>query len=613
MLLRALNQYQGEGEGEAVPPGYAIKTLGFVLRIDDDAQGCALTSQYDSKNNDRGKTQMAAPKSLVPNLTRTVKPAPMLACDNATYVLGRAKSVDDSAGQAKEEAAAKTKQELFDGLLREYAKEAGDEDVSVFLRWRENGCPGLNEALQRLDTFSAKRLDLDPIAIQVGLSEQLHRKAAAKRFWSRYATATKSGGVEAVCLSCGEFKSTVDTLPQSLAGSLVPATSTSNVALLSVNFPSASRGASGTGLKSAPICADCASGAVSAFNALASSEKHRWGVASEDRATIWWSTDGALDINFLDRPDPAEIKAFHDALDSGKKPPGDLEEDDVKRFYALTFSGNVARLVIRQWIDLPLYDVLGHVSQWLDQSATPDPDRPHVGISEMARSCGSFVPSDGMFSTMPDGSRELFLRAALTGGALPPNLLVRAVSRARAEIHYLSLPDPRQLGVIRRRMNARFALIRLILNRQNTKEIALTQYLNEDLDDPAYLSGRLFAERESLQYQALGDVNASITDRFFERASASPLSVEHSLAVLEKQHLKALERKGKRDAAVGFDKRLGALHERIDVLEIPKQLPAEKQALWISGYHQQRQENFRRAAEAKQKKQLQDPTDNEEN
>lgn len=604
MLLRALNQY--EGVGGAVPPGYAIKTLGFVLHIDPDARGCSLNSQYGAEETGKGKSRQTAPSALVPNITRTVKPVPMLACDNASYVLGRPKVVDDPAKQTKEIAAANVKRDLFDDLLREYAEEADDDDARTFLRWRENGCPGLEQAVDGLDAFSVKRLDFDPIAIHVNASGPIHENPAAKRFWSERAGATKSGGTTNVCLSCGERKPVVDTLPQSLMGSLVPATSTANVALVSVNFPSASRGASGTGLRSAPICVDCASGAVSAFNALAADESHRWGRSSEDRATIWWSTGDAFDFNNLDRPQPEDIKAAINALETGRRPVGVL---DVDRFYALSFSGNVARLVIRQWIDLPLTDVLIHIGSWFRDSATPDPEREYVGVSEMARSCGSFVPSDGMFSAMPEGSRELLIRCVLTGDGLPRNLLIRAMSRARAEIHYLGLSDPRQVAVVRRRMSARFALIRLTLNRQNNKEITLSQYLDEELDDPAYLSGRLFAERESLQYQALGNLNASITDRFFERASGSPLSVDRALTVLERQHLRTLERKGRRDAAVAFDKRIGSLHERIKAKGLPKQLSVEDQALWVSGYYQQRQENFRRATELKQQKQLAQNTD----
>ena len=97
-----------------------------------------------------------------------------------------------------------------------------------------------------------------------------------------------------MCLSCSQMKPTVDTLPQSLQGALIPATSTANIALLSTNFPAASRGARGVGLKSAPICVDCASGAVTGFNKLAGSQDHRWGYRGDPTATIWWTTDDDL-------------------------------------------------------------------------------------------------------------------------------------------------------------------------------------------------------------------------------------------------------------------------------------------------------------------------------
>lgn len=597
MLLRALTRYRGS-DG-VVPAGYARKTLGFVLRIDDDAEGCVLNSQYDPRPDARGKQQFVPLTALVPNVTRTVKPVPMLGCDNAGYVLARPKLVDDPVKQAKEDVAAQTKRELFDELLGEYAEANDDEDARTFLRWRRNGSPGAQRAVETLDDFSAKRLDLDPIAIQVGASMWLHLKPAAQRFWSARVGAAKSGGGQGVCLSCGEYKTVVHTLPQSLTGALVPATSTANVALLSANFPAASRGASGTGLKSAPVCTDCASGAVSSFNALASSERHRWGNRSEARATIWWATDDAIGFEALDQTKPEAVQGFLEALDTGRHAPGRL---DLERFYALTFSGNVARLVVRQWIDLPLAEVHKHVVRWFHDSATPDVEYPYVGASEMARSCGSFVPSDGAFASMPEGSRELLLRCALTGGTPPKSLLIRAVSRARAEIHYLSLSDARQVAVVRRRMKARFALIRLTLNRLRPKESPVPQYLDEERNEPAYLYGRLFAERESLQRRALGEVNTSITDRYFDRASADPLSVERALTVLEKKHLESLRRKGEKGTEVAFDKRIGALHERIELEPPLRRMSVEEQALWIAGYYQQRQQNFRAAAESKSTK-----------
>lgn len=591
MLLRALNKYRSDGA--AVPLGFARKPIGFVLRVDHDAEGCSLLSQYQLDDTGKGKPRLVAPPDLIPNIVRTIKPVPMFGCDNSGYVLGRSKVAEDPDKQGKESVAAELKRQKFDELLREYANEADDDDVRTFLRWRDNGSPGLEQAVGRLDSFNLKRLDLDPIAIQVGASGPIHLKPAARRFWSARATSSKSAGTASICLSCGQLGPVVDTLPQSLIGSLIPATSTSNVALFSVNFSAAARGASGTGLRSAPICAGCASGAVSAFNSLAASETNRWGGRSEDRATIWWTTEDGYDLGILESPDPEQVHKVYEAAERGQRPLGDLDAD---RFYALTFSGNVARLVIRQWIDLPLRDVRENVVAWFKDSATPDPARENFGISEMARSCGEFIPSDGVFSSMPEGSREALLRCALAGEPLPRNLLVRAVSRARTEIHYMSLLDARQISIVRRRASARFGIFRIMLNRLKPEEINLPRYIDETLDDPAYLSGRLFAECEWIQRQALGEINSSIRDRFFERASASPLSVQRSLAALANQHLKTLTREGRRKAATAFDKRIGALVERIRAQELPRQLPVEKQALWISGYYQQRQENFRRAA-----------------
>lgn len=599
MLLRALNEYR-DPDGRTPPgPGYATKPLGFQLRIDSDGRGCQLHSLYKPDDSVSGKSKMVATDAVIPNLTRANNPPPLLACDNATFVLGRPKADNDPAKWEKELAKATAKRRAFDELLREFAEEADDDDARTFLRWRSNGEPGLEKAIAALDSFSAKRLDFDPIAIGVGASGLIHAKPEARRFWSARATASKTGSEARICLSCGEHKPVVDTLPQSLVGALVPATSTSNVALLSVNFPAASRGASGTGLRSAPICAGCASGAVAAFNALAASKDHRWGGRSEAQATIWWTKENSVDFNTLEEPEPRQVAAFLAALDKGRRSIGELDQPD--HFYALTFSGNVARLVIRQWIDLPLQHAHRNVVAWFDDSAGPIPERPYFAVSEMARSCGDFVPSDGMFSALPEGSRELLIKCALTGAQLPRALLIKAVSRARSEIHYLSVPDPRAHGVVRRRMDARFALIRLTLNRSYLKGKPLSSHLDEARDEPAYLSGRLFAVRESLQYQALGEVNASITDRYFERASANPASVEHALTALEQQHLRTLRRKQRTQAAaVAFSKRVVDLHARCG--PAPGRMATDDQALWIAGYYQQRQENFQRAQEKKQQK-----------
>lgn len=603
MLLQALNQYADSGEEGSTPPGYAVKSLGFELRIHPDLQGADLVSLYESAETKGGKPRREAEQSLVPNISRANNPPPMLGCDNAAFVLGRPKASPDMTKQAKEDSKAAAKCQAFDDLLGEYAASCGDADAFAFLQWRDAGEPGLAESIERLDAFELKRLDLDLIALRVGRTgHRLHESAAAQEFWSHRSMASKGSGRQLICLCCGRYKPVVDTVPQSLIGALVPATSTSNIALMSTNFSSASRGASGTGLKSAPICADCASGAVSAFNKLAASEKHRWGGRSEETATIWWTKDGSVDLGCLDDPEPDAIANLLNSPGKGR-PPGQLDDDEVDRFYALTFSGNVARLVVRHWIDLPLDDVRGNVTAWFNDSATPAPDKPHHSVSALATSCGELLRKDGAWvETPPSGSRGVLLQCALMDQPPPTNLLVRAVSRAKAEVNYLGSSDGRTAAIARKRMHARFGLIRLILNRTSAKENKVPQFLDEENISPAYVSGRLFAVRESLQYAASGGVNASITDRFFARASANPESVEGTLSRLEKQHIRTLERKGKRGSSIRLSARIDELHARQG--PAPGRLPVADQALWIAGYYQQRVANFAHSAEAKLAKQI---------
>ncbi len=61
--------------------------------------------------------------------------------------------------------------------------------------------------------------------------------------------------------------------------------------------------------------------------------------------------------------------------------------------------------------------------------------------------------------------------------------------------------------------------------------------LNEQSTIPAYLLGRLFAVLEKAQQDAIGDVNASIKDRYFTSACASPASVFPILLRLSQHHI----------------------------------------------------------------------------
>ncbi len=109
--------------------------------------------------------------------------------------------------------------------------------------------------------------------------------------------------------------------------------------------------------------------------------------------------------------------------------------------------------------------------------------------------------------------------------------------------------------------------------------------------NPGYLLGRMIAVIERLQQLALGDVNASVTDRYFGAASATPRAVFVRLLKNARHHV----RKAKDDdrtagTAHWLDRQLDELADRFDPRHrgFPAHLSLEDQGLFVLGYHQQR-------------------------
>lgn len=124
--------------------------------------------------------------------------------------------------------------------------------------------------------------------------------------------------------------------------------------------------------------------------------------------------------------------------------------------------------------------------------------------------------------------------------------------------------------------------------------------LNPVFESDGYSLGALMAVLERLQQIALGDVNASVVDRYFSAASASPRSVFIRLLKNSRHHAKkALDADDRK--AQGFARRLDRFVDffcsRFDVNRkrypyqasgIPAHLDLEQQGLFVLGYHQMR-------------------------
>ncbi|MCR9211909.1 MAG: type I-C CRISPR-associated protein Cas8c/Csd1, partial [bacterium] len=161
------------------------------------------------------------------------------------------------------------------------------------------------------------------------------------------------------------------------------------------------------------------------------------------------------------------------------------------------------------------------------------------------------------------------LRSVLTGGRYPEALLTTILRRIRAEQEI---------------RHVKAAMIKAILNHNHQKEIPVM--LDPVRPDPAYQLGRLFACLERAQEDALPGLNATIKDRYFGAASATPGTVFPRLIRMNQHHIGKLEGGKKVVAEKRIQEIMGRLHD------FPSHLGITDQGLFSIGYYHQRQDFF---------------------
>ena len=117
--------------------------------------------------------------------------------------------------------------------------------------------------------------------------------------------------------------------------------------------------------------------------------------------------------------------------------------------------------------------------------------------------------------------------------------------------------------------------------------------LNEQSINPAYLLGRLFSvlEKAQLDAAAPAKLNATIKDRYFTSACASPASVFPVLLRLAQHHISK--------AKYGYvsDRRIEEILNKLEIERnpIPSHLSLDEQGIFVLGYYHQRAANFIRS------------------
>jgi CRISPR-associated protein Csd1 len=437
----------------------------------------------------------------------------------------------------------------------------------------------------------------------------LHQTPEAQRFWAAEAARRKGSGRTGLCLVCGRPEVLLQTIPQQLPSRLAPG-ATNSASLVSLN--KATHGfALQEQLVHTPICPTCGLAAMSALESLLGGLSSTT-LPGQDSRLAWWVTGGAeFDLETLNDPQPQRVALLLGAPARGDSSAADAR-DDLSVFCALAVGGNVARVVVREWIEEPLPRIRDNVRRWFGDHAMADAwsgEERLLAVNRLAAVTGRWIPGRGEGhgsyakfgapgADRPDGVQRALLAAALLGRPLPPKLPAHLVHRVRTD---------------GRVDTERAALVRLALVRRAgaTHPEVFMPTLNPENRQPAYLAGRIFATLEDLQLSAArarGDqaLNVTFADRYLGRAVTSPAVA----LVAGQRDAQAWLKRLRRDRpawAYKAEERLDELFAQLaEAGGVPHGAVLADQMAFILGYHQQRAATRRERAGRASSDQLDD-------
>lgn len=607
LLQRLVDRVNGDQVGE--PEFFRARAVRWQLAL--TADGGLASAELTDLADPSDKARKNGTIHQVPHTTRTVGVAPCLGADDIQYVLGWCDE--------------RSKPNRVQQCYASFARLAGawaaawpdDPAAAAVARFYANGDA---TKMARPERWTSKQLVL--ISVE---GQPVTELPSLRRFWAAEVERRKASGPggstrQGLCLVCGREGTLLNTLPQLVPRRLVPLAG-NDASLVSGNKRIHTYDFS-EGLSTVPICVACGTRAVGSLQeVLAAPSSH---LSYGDSRLGWWMLGApAFDLtSTLAVDDPESVRSLVERV----RRSGTWSDDparpslDAGRFCAVTVRGSAARVMIRDWIDMPLAALEANVAAWFADHAmdSGSPARgPYYPLWLLILSAGRWIPDrdgpSGRYADLsarnsgrpPDTGRQL-LRAALLRAALPSSTLAHLVTRIRADGHVDAL---------------RAALLRLILTRSPNHQMEVPMAgLDRDNRDPAYLAGRIFAVLEQIQQRssasdqgrkndadqgrknnadaAVRQVNTSFTDRYFGGAVANPRIALIQGQQLAQAWLKKLNRTQPGPASA-LRRQLTDLFDCFEATAgLPGQADLARQAAFVLGYHQQRADSRRRAMTA---------------
>lgn len=559
MILQALKEYYdrkaADPDSGIAPLGWEWKEIPFLIVIDKEGQFVRVEDTRQLVDKKRKAKSFLVPHSV----KRSVGIAPNLLWDNVEYVTGivckgkktrveeQHRSFADALNGYAEIPSVAAVLKCIDGTDWNDVLSALDESVKD--EWLK-ACPFMSFQMQGETDLVCR----DPQFVLRYNEEQV-----------------SSVSEKSICLVSGELDEP-ENLHPAIKG--VRDTTTTGGNIVSFNFAAANSFGKSQG-KNAVVGKRAAFAYTTALNTLLGKDSKQKATVG-DATVVWWAGRNGEPLetdlaDFWSEPpkddpdrDARAVEGLYRSVETGAF----VTDSDDTRFYVLGLSPNSARISVRFWQVGTVADLAQRFRDYFDDLtiAQGPKDKKHLSLWRLLTSTAPLGKSENI---APNLAGET-MRSILSGTPFPETLLQSAIRRNSVE---RSIPY------------ARAKLIKGCLNRklkkQNpTNERMLTVSLDAENNNVGYLLGRLFAVLEKIQSEANPGINATIRDKFYASASATPIAVFANLMRLKNHHLAKLS-PGLR---IVREQRIGEIVGKLPAA-FPAHLSLDDQGRFAIGYY----------------------------
>ena len=605
MILQSLYRYYQilleDPTVEAAEPGYSNAPVSHVLNLSYQGELMDVVPLYVSVQQGNKTIERPRRMNVPEQVKRSVNIAPNFMCDNAVYVLGLTNK------EAKDPHYASKRFEAFRRFNVEILSRVDSPAAQAVVTFLQNYDPQKASEHPVIARHLEELMEASNLMFSVEGNDTL-KDPKIIRAWEEYKLGREA--IEMQCLVTGE-KEPIARLHPDIKG--VRDAQTKGASLVSFNLDAFTSYGKVQGVNS-PVSQRVASGYGVALNYLLSGQNPNRKIYLGDTTVVYWAESadkryasafwGFINPEFFEeqptkdnnvaREPVKKMAAVAEKVEQAK--PIDLAAlreglDESTRLYVLGLAPSAARLAVRFFLTEPFGVFADRIMRhYEDMSIDKEYANQATYISPYRILAECVSPKVNRRDDEVKSSWSLLggalMRSILTGAPYPEGLYAAILNRVRHDTDEINDAGKRRSTKI---TYVRAAYIKAHLLRKyrrqfkNPYQEALHMSLNPNYTHPAYVLGRLFAVLEKSQVEAIGqNINATIKDRYFTSACATPASVFPTLLRLS-QHWTS-------KAAYGYasDRKIQELLALLEAKPFPARFSLEEQGVFVLGYYHQR-------------------------